>query len=204
MSSSKPHQGNRQWAGSWRGAALPRAMSSTGKFTAVFCKLAVQPYSGTPLTRVLKQRDQVSPWEEGDAAGGLGHSAVWQPRALSRSHGHGGRHGRCPGERGCQPTGPLEVGVHAALGRWRGGCAAHTGIEARPRTCLCGSPSPCRPHGRDLLNGGATRPGGHIGGWLFSRIKSDTWGPPRCPFGAPGVQGLTFKCAFPGKQTVIN
>lgn len=42
------------------------------------------------------------------------------------------------------------------------------------------------------------------GGWLFSRIKLGTWGPPRCPFGDPGVQGLTFKCAFPGKEMVIN
>lgn len=53
---------------------LPGAMSSTGKFTTVFCKLALQPYSGTPLTRVLKQSGRVSPWEEGAPPGALGHS----------------------------------------------------------------------------------------------------------------------------------
>lgn len=52
---------------------LPRASSSRGKFTTVFRKFALQPYSGTPLDRVLKHTGHFSHWER-DATQGLRHT----------------------------------------------------------------------------------------------------------------------------------
>lgn len=50
------------------------ASSSRGKFTTVFHKFALQPYSGTPLDRVLKQTGCFSPREERDTTQGFGRT----------------------------------------------------------------------------------------------------------------------------------
>ena len=90
VSSSRPHQGNRQCAGSCRGAGPPRPPSSTGKFTTVFCRFARQPYSGTPRTRVLQQGGHVSHRAEGTPPAGLGGTGQ---RHLTAQRGRRGTEG---------------------------------------------------------------------------------------------------------------
>lgn len=122
---------------------LPRAMSSTGKFTAVFCKLAEQPYSGTPLTRVLKQSGQVSAWEEGAPPGALEHSFGGTATVLSRREPEPRTWRRVrvlPWGVGLLPRSPLEVGVRSTLGGWqRGLCCTHR-KRSEAATMLVGPP----------------------------------------------------------------